>query len=90
MAVHIRNQIGPRMSLTEQSQSTLEEPFSLSVDQYGHLWLKAKMEGLPVAIDLGETNFAFEIMAETMSDNDFEYRPVQQHEAADNDDQQRI
>ena len=78
------------MSLTEQSQNTLEEPFSLSVDHYGHLWLKAKIEGVPVAIDLGETKTAFEIMAETMSENDFEYRPVQQHEAADNDDQQLI
>lgn len=78
------------MSLTERSQNTLKEPFSLSVDQYGHLWLKAKIEGLPVAIDLGQANVAFEIMAETMSENDFEYRPVQQHEAADNDDQQFI
>ncbi len=33
-------------------------------------------------------NVAYEIMAATMSDNEFEYRPVQQHEAADNDDQQ--
>ncbi len=78
------------MSLTEQSQNTIEEPFSLSVDTYGCLWLKAKIEGVPVAIDLGITNTAFEIMAETMAENDFEYRPVQQHEAADNDDQQRI
>ena len=78
------------MSLTEQNQNTLMEPFSLSVDQYGHLWLKAKIEGVPVAVDLGETNTAFEIMAETMSENDFEYTPVQQHEAADNDDQQLI
>jgi len=78
------------MSLTEQSQNTLEEPFSLSVDLYGHLWLKAKIEGVPVAIDLGETKTAFEIMAETMFDNDFDYRPVEQHDAADNDDQQMI
>ena len=80
----------PRMSLTEQSQNTLEEPFSLSVDLYGHLWLKAKIEGVPVGIDLGETTTAFEIMAETMAQNDFAYRPVQQHDAADNDDQKPI
>jgi hypothetical protein len=76
------------MSLTEQSQNTLEDPFSLTVDHYGHLWLKAKIEGVPVAIDLAEKNIAFEIMAATMADNDFAYRPAQQHEAADNDDQQ--
>jgi hypothetical protein len=77
-----------RRRLTEQSQNTIDDPFSLTVDNYGRLWLKAKIEGVPVAIDLAEKNIAFEIMAATMSDNEFEYRPVQQHEAADNDDQQ--
>jgi hypothetical protein len=56
------------------------------VDQYGRLWLNAKLEGLPVTIDLGEMNVAFEIMAATMSENGFEYQPVQSHEAADNDE----
>ncbi len=77
------------MSQTEQSQITVGDPFSLTVDHYGHLWLHAKIEGVPVAIDLAEKKIAFAIMAATMSDNDFEYRPIHQHEAADNDDQQQ-
>ncbi|MBA2724877.1 MAG: hypothetical protein H0U53_02710 [Actinobacteria bacterium] len=77
------------MSQTEQNQNTIDDPFYLTVDQYGHLWLNAKIEGVPVAIDLAEKDIAFAIMAATMSDNDFEYRSVHQHEAADNDDQRR-
>lgn len=73
------------MSPTETNQNSLEETFSLVVDKYEHLWLKTKLEGLPVAIDLGPTNTAFEIMAATMSANDFEYRSAHEHEAADND-----
>jgi hypothetical protein len=73
------------MSPTETNQNSLEETFSLMVDQYEHLWLKTKLEGLPVEIDLGPKDTAFEIMAAAMSDNDFEYRPVHEHEAADND-----
>jgi hypothetical protein len=74
------------MSPTETNQNSREETFSLVVDQYEHLWLKTKLEGLPVAIDLGPKDMAFEIMASTMSDNDFEYRPLHEHEAADNDE----
>jgi hypothetical protein len=73
------------MSSTEANQDSLEETFSLVVDQYEHLWLNTKLEGLPVAIDLGPKATAFEIMASTMSDNGFEYRPVHRHDAADND-----
>jgi hypothetical protein len=74
------------VSQTERSEHTLEERFSLFVDQYGRLWLNAKLEGLPVEIDLGEKDVAFGIMAETMSEHEFEYRPVHGHEAADNDE----
>lgn len=73
------------MSPTETNQNLLEETFSLVVDQYEHLWLKTKLEGLPVAIDLGPKDTAFEIMAATMSESSFEYHPVYEHEAADND-----
>ena len=76
------------MSLTERNENSLEEPFSLTVDRYGRLWLNAKLEGVPVTIDLAEKNTAFTIMAATMSENDFDYHPVQEHEVADNDDQQ--
>jgi hypothetical protein len=76
------------MSLTERNENSLEEPFSLTVDQYGRLWLHAKLEGLPVTIDLAEKDTAFTIMAATMSENDFEFRPAHEHEKADNDDQQ--
>jgi len=76
------------MSLTERNENSLEESFSLTVDRYGRLWLNAKLEGLPVTIDLAEKDTAFAIMAATMSENDFDYRPVQEHEEADNDDQQ--
>ena len=75
------------MSLTERNQNALEDPFSLTVDQYGRVWLHAKIEGVPVMIDLAEKNIAFEIMASTMSENDYEYRPTPDHEMADNDDQ---
>ena len=74
------------MSLTERSEHSEEERFSLTVDQYGRLWLNAKLEGLPVTIDLGEKHEAFAIMAETMAENDFERRPTLTHEAADNDE----
>ena len=74
------------MTSTEQSHNTLKDPFSLTVDHYGHLWLKAKIEGVPIAIDLAEKNIAFEIMAATMLENEFDYRPVQEHEEADNDE----
>ncbi len=74
------------MSLTERNQNTLEDPFSLTVDQYGRLWLHAKIEGVPIILDLAEKVVAFQIMASTMSENDYEYRLFPEHEAADNDD----
>ncbi len=76
------------MSLTEQNQNALEDPFTLTVDQYGHLWLHTKIEGLPVILDLADKDVAFEIMASTMSENNYEYRPAPEHETADNDDQE--
>ena len=77
------------MSQSERSFSALEDQFSLSVDQYGRLWLHTKLEGVKVAIDLAEKDVAFEIMAATMAENGFEYRPSQEHEDADNDDERR-
>jgi len=64
-----------------------EEPFSLTVDQYGRLWLHTKLEGIEVAIDLAPTNEAFAIMAATMAENGFEYSPAHGHDDADNDDE---
>ena len=75
------------MSLTERNQNALEDPFTLTVDQYGRLWLHAKIEGVEVMVDLAEKDVAFGIMASTMSENDFEYRPAPDHDEADNDDQ---
>jgi len=76
------------MSLTKQNQTAREEPFSLTVDQYGRLWLHAKTDGIPIMLDLSDKDVAFDIMASTMAENDYEYRPVPDHEDADNDDQQ--
>lgn len=73
------------MSQADTDQNSLTETFSLVVDQYEHLWLKTKLEGLPLAIDLGPQDAAFDIMAATMSENGFEYHSVHEHEAADND-----
>jgi hypothetical protein len=55
------------------------------VDQYKHLWLKTRLEGLPLAIDLDPKKPTFEIMAATMLEDGYEYHPVHEHEAADND-----
>jgi hypothetical protein len=76
---------------SERNQNTVFEPFSLTVDQYGHLWLHAKLEGVEIALDLAEKDQAFQIMAATMTDQNFEYRPAQaEHDgSADNDDEQR-
>lgn len=76
------------MSNAEQDVTAREEPFSLVVDQYGHLWLHAKLEGFPVAVDLAEKDSAFRIMADTMAECGFEYSPPAQHEEADNDDEE--
>jgi hypothetical protein len=77
------------MSQTEPDNSVVEEPFSLTLDHYGRMWLHAKLEGIEVAIDLADKEVAFGIMAEKMAECDFEYRPTQEHEEADNDDQLR-
>ena len=77
----------PTDSTTERNQDAIEEPFSLTVDQYGRLWLHAKAHGIPIMLDLTDNDAAFGIMAATMTENDFDYRPVQVHEDADNDDQ---
>lgn len=75
------------MSQTDRDQTLVEEPFSLTLDQYGCIWLHAKLEGIEVAIDLADKDDAFNIMAEKMVECDFDYRPWREHEQADNDDQ---
>jgi hypothetical protein len=75
------------MSLTQQNQNTRDDPFTLTVDQYGRLWLHTKLEGVRVAIDLADKDTAFAIIAETMTAEGFEHRPTQTHDGADNDDQ---
>ncbi len=77
------------MSQTDRDQTLVEDPFSLTLDQYGRIWLHAKLEGIEVAIDLADKDMAFNIMAEKMAECDFDYRPAQEHEEADNDDQLR-
>lgn len=77
------------MSQAERDPTAVEEPFSLTVDQYGRLWLHAKIGGVEAAIDLAEMGAAFQIMAEKMAECSFEYRPTQEHHQADNDDQLR-
>lgn len=76
------------MARSEQSMNAREEPFSLTVDQYGCLWLHTKQDGIGVNIDLAEQNVAFEIMVAAMLEAGFEHRRelVPQGEA-DNDDQ---
>jgi hypothetical protein len=75
------------MSGTEQNYDALEETFSLTVDQYGRLWLHAKLEGIAVTIDLAQKDAAFEIMAAIMAENGFEYHPVPGYGPAENDDE---
>jgi len=77
------------MSRSERNQNTRDERFSLTVDQYGHLWLHAKLEGIDVAIDLAEKEQAFQIMAATMAEQKFDYCPTgADHDGqADNDDE---
>ena len=59
------------MSATQQNQNAIEDPFSLTVDQYGRLWLHAKAQGVPIMLDLAEKGVAFEIMASTMAENGY-------------------
>ena len=75
------------MSVSERNYGSIEVTFSLSVDQYGRLWLHSKVEGIPVSIDLASKDAAFEIMAAAMAEHGFEYHPVQLHGEADNDDE---
>ena len=77
------------MTQSERNQNTRTEPFSLTVDQYGRLWLHSKLEGIEVAIDLAEKEQAFQIMAAVMDEQDFDYRPARaEHDGqADNDDE---
>lgn len=75
------------MSVSEQNYGAWEEMFSLTVDQYGRLWLHAKLEGISVSIDLAQKDAAFEIMAAAMAENGFEYHPAAGHDPADNDDE---
>ena len=76
------------MGQTEQNQAVVMDPFSLTLDQYGRIWLHTKMDGIELAIDLADKDTAFDIMAGKMAECGFEYRPVQEHEVADNDDQE--
>ena len=79
------------MSNSERNQNTRDEPFSLTVDQYGRLWLHAKLEGIEVAIDLAEKEQAFQIMAAVMAEQKFDYSPrgAEHDGLADNDDELR-
>lgn len=77
------------MSQTDRDQTLVEEPFALTLDHYGRLWIHAKLDGIEVAIDLADKDVAFNIMAEKMAECDFEYRSSKEHGRADNDDQLR-
>jgi hypothetical protein len=79
------------MSQSERNQNTRTEPFSLTVDKYGRLWLHAKLEGLDVSIDLADKEEAFQVMAAVMAEQKFDYRPIFiAHDGlADNDDEMR-
>ena len=79
------------MSQSERNQNTRGEPFSLTVDQYGRLWLHAKLEGIEVTIDLGGKEQDFQIMAAVMAEQNFDHRTSggEHHGQADNDDERR-
>jgi hypothetical protein len=79
------------VSRAERNQNSRTEPFSLTVDQYGRVWLHAKLEGLEVAIDLAAKEQAFQIMAAVMAEQKFDYRPTgaEHNGQADNDDGRR-
>jgi hypothetical protein len=80
------------VSQSERNQNTRIEPFSLTIDQYGRLWLHAKLDGLEIAVDLAEKEQAFQIMAATMAEQKFDYRQISvAHDGlADNDDEMRV
>jgi hypothetical protein len=75
---------------SERSQNTRTDTFRFTADQYGHLWLHAKLEGIEVGIDLGEKEQAFQVMASAMDEHGFEFRAAKEehHGQADNDDEQ--
>ena len=77
------------MPRSEQSMNAREDPFSLTVDQYGRLWLHTKQDGIEFAIDLAEKDVAFDIMTVAMVDAGYEHQPAPDvHDGeADNDDQ---
>lgn len=79
------------MGRSERNQNARDEPFSLTVDQYGRLWLHAKLEGIEVAIDLAEKEQAFQIMAAVMAEQKFDFsaRGAEHDGQADNDDELR-
>ena len=77
------------MIRAEREPTATEEPFSLTVDQYGRLWLHAKIGGIEAAIDLADSDTAFTTMVDKMTECGFENRPAQEHQAADNDDQRQ-
>ena len=76
------------MARTEQSMNSREDPFRLTVDQYGRLWLHIKQDGISVVIDLAEKDLAFQIMAAAMSESGYDPDTAIEHDgSADNDDQ---
>lgn len=76
------------MGESERNHNARTESFSLTVDQYGRLWLHSKMDGIEVAIDLAQKEEAFQIMAAVMIEQNFDYRHTEpEHDGqADNDD----
>ena len=77
------------MSKTERDVTLVGEPFALTLDAFGRIWLHAKVNGIEMAIDLADKDIAFAIMAEKMSDCGYDYSAVPAHGQADNDDQRR-
>jgi hypothetical protein len=79
------------LNQSERNQNTTIEPFSLTLDRYGRVWLHAKLEGVEIALDLAEKEQAFQIMATTMAEQNFEYELARaEHDGlADNDDERR-
>lgn len=73
------------MPQSDRDNSRVDEDFSLTLDDYGRLWLHTKLQGVEVAIDLADKEHAFRIMAEKMTACGFEYRPVPAKQSADND-----
>ena len=64
------------MSQTERDQTVVDDPFSLTLDQYGRLWLHTKLEHRVGHRDLADSDTAFTIIADKMAECGFESRPV--------------